>query len=348
MVDPAVPRPHPARAGAVRSTCSATGCATPSTSCNDHRSPAPCAPPLLRVDGLSVHFDTPRGPLSILAEVGCTLAPGEILGVVGESGAGKSMLGKAIAGLLDPGGHLGAGSIWLRGERIDTLGAEDRRRLRGKHIGMVFRDPMTSLNPVLTIGRHTEETIRTHLPLTPSQARERALALLQAVGIAQAEAGCANTRTSSPAACASAWPSPGAVRRPCPADRRRAHHRARRHRAGPGDRGAAPPVPRARHRADAGQPRHGRDRGRGRPRDGDAGRARGRERPGGRGAGAPARAVHARTGRRHTAAGPAPAALPTPTTRCRPRRSPWPRSRHRPHSLCQPCTCRPAPRRCCR
>ncbi|WP_084085249.1 dipeptide ABC transporter ATP-binding protein [Cupriavidus sp. USMAA2-4] len=163
-------------------------CAPPPPAPSLPSPPSSSAPPLLRVDGLSVHFDTPRGPLSILAEVGCTLAPGEILGVVGESGAGKSMLGKAIAGLLDPGGHLGAGSIWLRGERIDTLGAEDRRRLRGKHIGMVFQDPMTSLNPVLTIGRHLEETIRTHLPLTPSQARERALALLQAVGIAQAEA----------------------------------------------------------------------------------------------------------------------------------------------------------------
>ncbi|XAH23807.1 ABC transporter ATP-binding protein [Xylophilus sp. GW821-FHT01B05] len=139
--------------------------------------------PTLRVRDLGVAFDTYRGTVQVLDGVSFDIAPGEILGVVGESGAGKSMTGNAVIGLIDSPGRLSAGTVELRGERIDTLRGEDMRRIRGKHIGMVFQDPLTSLNPVLTIGRHLVETIRLHLPLSPAQARERALALLAEVEI---------------------------------------------------------------------------------------------------------------------------------------------------------------------
>ncbi|MGO4325838.1 dipeptide ABC transporter ATP-binding protein [Cupriavidus sp. 2TAF22] len=140
-------------------------------------------PPLLRVRDLSVEFDTHRGTVRVLDGVSFDIAPGEILGVVGESGAGKSMTGNAVAGLIEAPGRLAAGQVELHGERIDTLRGEDMRRLRGKHIAMVFQDPLTSLNPVYTIGRHLTETIRTHLPLNAAQARQRALALLADVEI---------------------------------------------------------------------------------------------------------------------------------------------------------------------
>ncbi|WP_420992211.1 dipeptide ABC transporter ATP-binding protein [Cupriavidus sp. 30B13] len=146
--------------------------------------PAPQDLPVLRVRGLSVDFDSHRGTARVLDGVSFDIAPGEILGVVGESGAGKSMTGNAVTGLIEPPGRISAGSVALRGERIDTLRGDDLRRIRGKHVGMVFQDPLTSLNPVLTIGRHLTETIRTHLPLTPAQARERALAWLAEVEIA--------------------------------------------------------------------------------------------------------------------------------------------------------------------
>ena len=140
---------------------------------------------LLTVEGLDVIFDTHKGPHQVLHEVSFQMAPGEILGVVGESGAGKSMTGMAIMGLIAAPGRIASGQIHLAGERIDTLRGEALRRLRGRRIGMVFQDPLTSLNPVLTIGQQLTETIRTHLPLTAVQARERALQLLTEVDIPQ-------------------------------------------------------------------------------------------------------------------------------------------------------------------
>jgi peptide/nickel transport system ATP-binding protein len=139
--------------------------------------------PTLRVRNLGVTFDSYRGPVQVLRDVSFDIAPGEILGVVGESGAGKSMVGNAVVGLIAAPGRLSGGTVKLRGERIDTLHGEDLRRLRGKHIGMVFQDPLTSLNPVLSIGEHLVETIRIHLPLSPRQARARAIALLGEVEI---------------------------------------------------------------------------------------------------------------------------------------------------------------------
>ncbi|MEO8627018.1 MAG: ABC transporter ATP-binding protein, partial [Betaproteobacteria bacterium] len=124
-----------------------------------------------------------RGTLVAVDDVSFDIAPGEILGVVGESGAGKSLTGAAIIGLLDRPGRIAAGEIALQGERIDNLDADALRRIRGRRIGAIFQDPLTSLNPLYTIGRQITETILTHLPVTPREARERALALLEEVGI---------------------------------------------------------------------------------------------------------------------------------------------------------------------
>ena len=142
------------------------------------------ARPLLAVERLRVEFPTRRGLLVAVDDVSFAIAPGEVLGVVGESGAGKSLTGAAIIGLIDPPGRIGAGQILLDGRRIDKLSAEAMRRIRGREIGAVFQDPLTSLNPLYTVGRQLVETISTHLDLSPAQARGRALDLLTEVGIA--------------------------------------------------------------------------------------------------------------------------------------------------------------------
>ncbi len=146
----------------------------------------PAQPAVLSVRGLSVTFDTYKGPVQVLDDVSFDIAPGEILGVVGESGAGKSMTGAAVIGLIEPPGRISAGTVQLRGERIDTLRGEDLRRIRGRRIGSIFQDPLTSLNPVYTVGWHLVETIRTHLPVSEKEAEARALALLEEVEIPQA------------------------------------------------------------------------------------------------------------------------------------------------------------------
>jgi peptide/nickel transport system ATP-binding protein len=144
--------------------------------------------PLLEVRELCVEFPTRHGPLRALDGVSFDIAPGEILGVVGESGAGKSLTGAAIIGLLEPPGRVCGGQILLEGQRIDDLPPEAMRRLRGKRIGAIFQDPLTSLNPLYTVGRQLIETLRTHLPLSAAQARERAIALLRQTGIPAPEA----------------------------------------------------------------------------------------------------------------------------------------------------------------
>jgi peptide/nickel transport system ATP-binding protein len=144
---------------------------------------------LLEVRELRVDFPQRRGgSLRALDGVSFDIAPGEILGVVGESGAGKSLTGAAIIGLLDAPGRVSGGEILLDGQRIDDLPPERMRRLRGKQIGAIFQDPLTSLNPLYTVGRQLVETLRIHLPLTKAQARERAIELLRQTGIPAPEA----------------------------------------------------------------------------------------------------------------------------------------------------------------
>ena len=145
------------------------------------------AAPLLSVRDLRVAFHTRRGRLVALDGVSFDIAPGEILGVVGESGAGKSLTGTAVIGLLEPPGRIDGGEIWLEGRRIDTLPPAEMRRVRGREIGAIFQDPLTSLHPLLTVGAQLEETIRTHLPLNRAEAKARAVALLREVGIPSPE-----------------------------------------------------------------------------------------------------------------------------------------------------------------
>lgn len=138
---------------------------------------------LLQVRNLVVEFPHRRGTLRALDDISFEIAPGEILGVVGESGAGKSLTGAAIIGLLEPPGRVAAGQIVLEGRRIDNLPHEAMRHVRGRKIGAIFQDPLTSLNPLYTIGRQLTETIRTHLPVSEEEARRRAIGLLQDTGI---------------------------------------------------------------------------------------------------------------------------------------------------------------------
>ena len=148
---------------------------------------APAAQPLLSVRDLRIVFDGRHGPLAALDGVSFDIAPGEILGMVGESGAGKSLTGTAVIGLLDPPGRIAGGEIHLAGQRIDNLPAEQMRKLRGRRIGAIFQDPLTSLHPLLKVGDQIVETILTHLPVSRAEARKRALDLLKEVGIPAAE-----------------------------------------------------------------------------------------------------------------------------------------------------------------
>jgi peptide/nickel transport system ATP-binding protein len=143
--------------------------------------------PLLEIRNLRVEFPTRRGTLVAIDDVSFQIFEGEILGVVGESGAGKSLTGSAIIGLLPEPGRIAQGEIRLNGRRIDGLSEEELRRVRGKEIGAIFQDPLTSLNPLYSIAYQLVETIRTHLDLGAKEARRRALDLLKEVGIPAAE-----------------------------------------------------------------------------------------------------------------------------------------------------------------
>jgi peptide/nickel transport system ATP-binding protein len=139
--------------------------------------------PVLEVKDIHIEFPTRKGVLKAVDGVSFSIAPGEVLGVVGESGAGKSLTGAAIIGLLEPPGRIASGQILLEGKRIDNLPYEEMRKIRGRQIGAIFQDPLTSLNPLYTVGRQLTETIQTHLDLNNEQARDRAIKLLEEVGI---------------------------------------------------------------------------------------------------------------------------------------------------------------------
>lgn len=142
-------------------------------------------PALLQVQNLHTQFHTRRGPVTALAGVSLVVAPGEVLAVVGESGCGKSVTAMSIMGLLDPrSGSITQGRILFDGHDLVKHSRAAYDRLRGPHLAMIFQDPMTSLNPVLSIGRQLVETLRKHLRLNASQARQEAVRLLEEVGIA--------------------------------------------------------------------------------------------------------------------------------------------------------------------
>ncbi len=140
--------------------------------------------PVLSVRNLKIDFAGRRGTVTAIHDVSLDIARGEILGVVGESGAGKSLTGAAVIGLLEPPGRVAGGEIHLAGQRIDTLPERERRRLRGRRIGAIFQDPLTSLDPLMTVGGQLVETMRQHLPISRREAEARAVALLAEVGIA--------------------------------------------------------------------------------------------------------------------------------------------------------------------
>lgn len=144
-------------------------------------------PPVLEIRDLSVGFPDSDDIFLAVDRISLSVKRGEVLGVIGESGAGKSMTGSAITGLVEPPGYIAGGEIFLNGERIDHLPEDALARLRGKRIGTVFQDPLVSLNPLYTVGRQLIETIRRHLPLDAAAARRRAIELLTEVGISQAD-----------------------------------------------------------------------------------------------------------------------------------------------------------------
>jgi peptide/nickel transport system ATP-binding protein len=137
---------------------------------------------LLSVEAVSVELPTPRGALRAVDQVDLALAPGRTLGIVGESGCGKTMLSRAILQLLPKRAKLG-GRVMFAGRDLVTLSPEALRRLRGPELAVVFQDPMTSLNPVLTIGTQLVETLQAHLGMDAAMATRRGIELLAAVGI---------------------------------------------------------------------------------------------------------------------------------------------------------------------
>jgi oligopeptide transport system ATP-binding protein len=143
---------------------------------------------LLDVRDLAVTFSSQGGSVRAVDGVSFSLERGETLGIVGESGSGKSVTALAVMGLVrDPPGRIASGSILFDGKDLRASTAEEMRALRGHGIAMVFQDPMTSLNPVLTIGRQLTEVMEVHLGVSPEEARKRAVDLLAMVGIPSPE-----------------------------------------------------------------------------------------------------------------------------------------------------------------
>ena len=138
---------------------------------------------LLQINNLEIEFPSRKSVLRAVDNVSLSLEKGDILGIVGESGAGKSTVGNALIGLLEPPGQMTKGEIFLDGNRIDNLPDSEKQKIRGKEIGMIFQDPLTSLNPLQTIEDQLVETINLHLELGENGARQRAVELLDQVGI---------------------------------------------------------------------------------------------------------------------------------------------------------------------
>lgn len=142
---------------------------------------------ILTVKNIKVEYPTRKGNLVPVDDVSFSIIEGEILAIVGESGAGKSMTGMAIINLLEPPGRISKGIVTLDGKRIDNLKESSLQKIRGGQIGVIFQDPLTSLNPLFTIGRQLIQTIMTHTKMTQHEAKKYAIELLMNVGITNAE-----------------------------------------------------------------------------------------------------------------------------------------------------------------
>jgi len=145
--------------------------------------------PLLAIEDLVVEFTTDDGVVRAVDGVALVINPGEIVGLVGESGCGKSVTAMSILGLIRPPGQITGGSIHFRGQDLRTMPVAELRRIRGGQIAMVFQDPMTTLNPVMTVGAQIVEALRLHQKISKAQARNRAVELLKMLGVPSAEMG---------------------------------------------------------------------------------------------------------------------------------------------------------------
>ncbi len=161
-------------------------------------------PPILSVAGLSIDARTPEGLRPVLEDVSFALEAGETLCLAGESGSGKSLTALSIMRLLSPSLRQRSGSIRLAGRELTTLPERGMRLLRGGDVAMIFQEPMTSLNPVMTVGAQLGEAIRTHGAADGQSVDTRARAMLDAVHITDPDGASPSTRTSCRAACASA------------------------------------------------------------------------------------------------------------------------------------------------
>jgi peptide/nickel transport system ATP-binding protein len=142
---------------------------------------------LLEVRNLRIEYPSRYGVMAAVKDLSFSIEKGEILGVVGESGAGKSTIGNAIIDLLSPPGRIARGDVFLSGEKISGLSPDAIREIRGAKIGFIFQDPMTSLNPLFTVEQQLVETMLANTELKPDEAYEKALELMEAVGIPQPE-----------------------------------------------------------------------------------------------------------------------------------------------------------------
>ena len=142
---------------------------------------------LLEVNNLRIEYPSRHGVFAAVKSLSFSIERGEIVGVVGESGAGKSTVGNAVIDLLSPPGHVASGEVFLDGQKISGLSDEEMRKVRGSKIGFIFQDPMTSLNPLFTIEHQLKETIHTNMKVSDSEAYDRALSLMKQVGIPQPE-----------------------------------------------------------------------------------------------------------------------------------------------------------------
>lgn len=142
---------------------------------------------VLEIKDLEVELFSEQGPLPVIDKVNLSIKEGEIVGIVGESGCGKSMLASAIMNLLNSPAQIAAGTIFYEGQDMTTLSSKEFQKIRGNEISMIFQEPMTSLNPLMKVGKQIEEAIKAHEKVTNTELKERAIAAIREVGIPQPE-----------------------------------------------------------------------------------------------------------------------------------------------------------------